>query len=210
MVSARRSGFLALGFVLFLAADACADGFIYVPSSRRVRLPQPVSHFPMKVTRHRVNIEIDDTIAKTRVEETFTNPNPRQLEGTYIFPLPPNAAVSNFKMKIGGKDVAGEVLERDKARSIYEGIVRQAKDPGLLEYIDRGLFRARVFPIPARGNVEVTIEYSETITRTGGLAEYRYPLDTGKYSAGNYENVIIDCSLKSSQALRSVYSSSHD
>ena len=179
------------------------------PIVRPIPRPRPRPNFPMQVTRHRVDIEIDDTVVKTKVEETFYNPNPRQLEGQYMFPLPPGASISGFKMKIGGQEVSGEVLEKDKARGIYESIVRQVKDPGLLEYVDRGLFRARVFPIPPRGGVDVTIQYTETVQRENGVAEYRYPLDTGKYASGPYQNVVLDLKLRSTQPLRSIQSPSH-
>jgi Ca-activated chloride channel family protein len=193
---------------------AFADGFIYIPDAQlvriRPRLPRPVRpHFPMQVTKHRVEIGIDDTVVRTTVAETFFNPNNVQLEGQYMFPLPPGASVSGFKMSIGGKEVSGEVLEKDKARGIYEQIVRQVRDPGLLEYVDRGLFRARVFPIPARGGVDVTIEYTETLRRESGVSEYRYPLDTGKYASAPYQNVVIDIALRSTQPLRSIHSPSH-
>ena len=196
---------------------ARADGFIYVSDEvevrrlprppHRPRLPRP--HFPLRVTLHRVQAEVEETLAHTRIEERFHNPNPRQLEGTYIFPLPPGASVTQFAMKMGGKEVTGEILERDKARKIYEDIVRRVKDPGLLEYVDRGLFRARVFPIPANGSVDISIEYTESLTRSGGATTYRYPLDTGKYSAGSYQNVVIDLKLRSSTPLRSVQCPSH-
>jgi Ca-activated chloride channel homolog len=205
-------------FLLALAVPACleADGFIYVPGPPRPipPHPQPVvrfvrPEFPLQVVKHRVETRIDDSVARTRVEETFYNPNGSQLEGTYMFPLPPGASISRFAMMVGGKEIAGEVLDRDKARGIYESIVRQSRDPGLLEFIDRGLFRARVFPIPALGNVEVRVEYDETLPSTGGLGRYRYPLNTGKYSAGDYKEVLIDVTLHTSAPLRSVNCSSH-
>src|SRR5205814_200281 len=93
--------------------------------------PVPRPEYPLQVTRHRVEVRIEDSVAHTRVDEVFYNPNPTQLEGTYLFPLPPGAAISRFSMLIGGKEVQGEVLERDKARTIYESIVRQSRDPGL-------------------------------------------------------------------------------
>ncbi len=190
-----------------------ADGMIYVDIHRipppRPFVPVPRPEFPLQVTKHRVEVRIDDAAARTRVEETFHNPNGFQLEGTYLFPLPPGASVSNFVMKIGGKEVGGEVLERDKARTIYESIVRQSRDPGLLEFVERGLFRARVFPIPALGDVDVRVEYDEGLPLTGGFGRYRYPLNTGKYSAGDYRDVLIDLTLKSSAPLRSVNSPSH-
>src|SRR5688572_5134351 len=202
-----------------------ADGFIYIPNPPPILVPVPVypvpvrprllprpirPSFPLEVTRHRVVTEIDDTVARTRVEETFHNPNDVQLEGVYMFPLPADAAVGTFSMKIGGKEATGEILEKGRAREIYESIVRQARDPGLLEYVDRGLFRASVFPIPPRSGIDVTIEYSETLAREGGSATYRYPLDTGKYSAGDYKDVVIDIRLRSSAPLRAIGCPSHE
>ena len=214
-----------VALLILLAAPGpglLADGFIYIPNPPAILIPVPVPvhprpfprpirpSFPLEVTRHRVVTEIDDTVARTRVEETFHNPNDVQLEGVYMFPLPPDAAVGSFSMKIGGKEATGEILEKTRAREIYEGIVRQARDPGLLEYVDRGLFRASVFPIPPRAGVDVTIEYSETLAREGGSATYRYPLDTGKYSAGDYKDVVIDIRLRSTVPLRAIGCPSHE
>jgi hypothetical protein len=47
--------------------------------------------------------------------------------------------------------VKRETLGRDEARAIYEEIVRTRRDPALLEYIGRGAFQARIFPIPLGG-----------------------------------------------------------
>ena len=211
-----------LAFVL-LPLGLRADGFIYIPGgagdvirnvpderhpSSRIWIP-PKPHFPLSITRHRVEAEINDGLVKTRVEETFHNSSGRQLEGFYMFPLPDGASASGFTMKIAGKVVKGEILDKLKARSIYEGIVRRAKDPGLLEYVDRGLIRARVFPIPARGDVEVSLEYVQEITPQGGLYLYRYPLGPGKHSMGPYRDVAFDIKLDSSRPLRSINCLSH-
>lgn len=212
---------LALALVVLSLAPGAsllADGFIYIephvvdvphptpqPRPRRIARPQ----FPLRVTRHHVTVEVDGNVARTRVDETFHNPNPRQLEGTYLFPLPPGASISNFAMSMNGKIVDGEVLERDKARSIYESIVRQIKDPGLLEYVDRGLFKARVFPIPANGDVRVQIDYDEQLRADHGHTRYHYPLDTGKYSSGDYNNVLISIALRTHAPIRTVNCPTH-
>jgi Ca-activated chloride channel family protein len=215
-----------LALVLFCIAaigavggELVADGFIYVEHHHFVRPPTPVPlprpippprpQYPLRVIRHRVGIEIDNALARTRVEETFHNPNPQPIEGVYLFPLPPNASVSGFTMSMNGKPVDGEVLEREKARSIYESIVMQTRDPGLLEYVDRGLFRARVFPIPGGGSLEVAIAYDESLKGDHGQFRYQYPLDTGKYSAGEYQDVLIEARIRASAPLRNLASPSH-
>jgi len=55
---------------------------------------------------------------------------------------------------------AGELVEADKARTIYTDIVRSTQDPGLLEYIGSNLLRVRVFPVPATAEQKLAISYT--------------------------------------------------
>ena len=109
---------------------------------------------PINIDKHHVKTHIVEGIATTTVTQVFRNPNALILEGSYVFPIPENASLTEFTMIMNGKKVVGEVLERDKARGIYEAIVAKQRDPALLEYVGRKLFRARVFPIPAKGTAE--------------------------------------------------------
>ena len=78
---------------------------------------------------HKVTITIEDQVAVTRVEQTFRNHTDRQLEATYIFPVPKGASVNKFTMWVDGKEAKGELVEADKAREIYTYIVRRTQDP---------------------------------------------------------------------------------
>jgi Ca-activated chloride channel family protein len=162
------------------------------------------------VEQHRVSVDITDGVARTTVRQVFRNPNGVQLEGMYMFPLPDGAAVSNFSMMMGGKMVAGEVLEKDKAASIYEGIVRRQQDPALLEYMGNRLFRARVFPIPARGVSEIELSYDQTLTRDGRTVEWRYPYRTRSVSGAPVGQASVHVKLKSTDPVLTVYSPSHE
>jgi Ca-activated chloride channel family protein len=77
---------------------------------------------------------------------------------------------------VNGKEVKGEVLDAGQARAVYESIVRQRRDPGLLEYAGEGMLRARIFPIPAHGEVGVTVRLRQVLQPTGGLFEWCWPL----------------------------------
>ena len=192
-----------------------ADGLIIIERPGNVvwngpgPMPPRMAHFPLEVKNHNVTCSIRDTVATTKVDEVFHNPNHEQLEGTYLFPLPETASVSKFSMWMNGKEVKGELLDADKARQIYEEIVRKTKDPGLLEYVGQRLYRARVFPIPADGDVRVALEYGETIPVNDGQATYRYPLDTEKYSSKPLEDVTITVEIKSDIPIKSVFCPSH-
>src|SRR6516162_3535144 len=115
---------------------------------------------PLAMLNHQVEIKIEDQVAITKIEQTFRNHTDRQLEATYIFPVPKGASVTKFYMWVDGKKVKGEMLEADKAREIYTSIVERTQDPGLLEYMDNKLLRMKVFPVPPKGDQKVSVEYT--------------------------------------------------
>ena len=96
---------------------------------------------------HQVTVDVRDQIARTVIEESFENHTATVLEGVFYFPLPADASISGFGMWIGNELVEADVVEKQRAREIYETILRERRDPGLLEWTGGNLFKARVFPI---------------------------------------------------------------
>ena len=200
-------------FYTCLFAPLLADGIIIVepPIPRPPRIhPRPAPKpEPLPIKYHRVSVEINNQVATTRIDQAFTNPYNRQLEGTYIFPLPEDAAISEFAMYTDGEKISGEILEKDKARRIYEDIVRRMKDPGLLEYIGRNMFKARVFPIPPKGEKRIELVYHQTLKYDAGMIRYVYPLDTERFSPTPLEDASVSVKIKSKFPIKNVYSPSH-
>lgn len=192
-----------------------ADGFIIIEHPHiippRPPYPRPprVVYMPLSIKYHRVTAEITNTVAVTRIDQVFGNPNPTQLEGTYIFPLDDDVAVQKFTMFMNGKQVGGELLGKDEARKIYEDYVRKMKDPALLEYVGSRMFKARVFPIPANGDVRITLDYTQAIPIRGGLATYRYPLNTEKFSSKPLEEVTVHATITSDVPISNVFCPTH-
>jgi Ca-activated chloride channel family protein len=194
---------VALAALSAAAPALRADGFI-IPD-RRPGEPAP----PLSVKYHHVKVEIVGQVAKTSVDQVFINHSGRDIEGTYIFPVPEGATVSDFAMFIGNERVKGEILDSREARRIYEDIVRRMRDPGLLEYMGRNLFRARVYPIPARGEKRVQISYTEVLKAENGLVKYLYPLNTEKFSRDPLQDVSVSVRIESQVPIVNVYSPSH-
>jgi Ca-activated chloride channel family protein len=162
-----------------LCAPLAAQGLWIGPlPGPGVAPPDIVARRPgiVQIVRTGVTAEIVDGVATTTIDQVFRNGSPRDEEGTWFLPLPMGAVADGFTMTVGGKEVKGEVLGAGEARSIYESIVRQRRDPGLLEYAGEGLLRARIFPIPANGEVGVTVRLRQVIQPTGGLFEWVWPL----------------------------------
>lgn len=201
----KKIFFSALFFFTYcsLAMMLFGDGFI-IPK------PRPGEEIPpLTVKYHRVNVEIINQVAKTSIDQVFINDYPRDIEGVFIFPLPEEAAISEFSMYIGEKKVVGEILDREKARRIYEDIVRRMRDPALLEYAGRNMFRARVYPIPARGEKRIQLSYTEILKAEKNLVRYAYPLNTERFSLRPLEDVSISVKISSKVPLSNVYSPSH-
>ena len=200
---------LAIGlFLLGGISQSHGDGFIVVERPIYV----PPSHFPfapLEVTSHQVNVKIDGQVATTSIDQEFYNPNDQRLEGFYMFPVPKGAHIDKFSMEIGGKSVDAELLPADKARGIYEDIVRKMRDPALLEYAGRDLFKVRVFPIEPRSRKPIKISYTELLRSDAGTVTYLYPLSTEKFSARPIKNLSMKIELKSAEPLASIYSPSH-
>lgn len=192
--------------VALFGVRARADGFI-IPRPPHPGGPPPPN---LSIKYHHVDINIDGQVAQTTVDQVFINNFHREIEGTYIFPIPHGASISDFSMYVGGEEVRGEILDRDEARRIYEDIVRRRRDPALLEYFTDGMFKASVYPIPAHGETRIKLYYSEVLELDGGLCGYRYTLSTEKFSREPLRSVRVSVDIHSKRALKSIYSPSHD
>ena len=187
--------------VAVLSASTFADGVI---------LPDHPEHGWLSVVYHDVEVTIRDGVVTTHIDQNFRNGTGRDLEGQYVFPLPPGAVVSSFTMWVDGEALEARILDADEARAIYEDFVRRAIDPALLEYVGRDALSARIFPIPAGGERRIEITYTELLSAEAGTYRYRYPLDTERFSALPLERVSISVDLETSTPLKAVYSPSHE
>jgi len=201
----RQTRGMAFGFVvlsiLFVSLVTSADGVV---------LPDRPERGWLSVVYHDVTITICDGIVTTHVDQLFRNDTAHDIEGRYVFPLPPGAVVSSFTMWVDGEALEARILDADEARSIYQDYVRRAIDPALLEYIGRDTLLARIFPIPAGGQRRITITYNELLSADNGVYRYRYPIDTERFSARPLERVRIAVDVKTNTALAAVYSPTHD
>ena len=196
------------GFILLiLPREALADGMIII-DPRPGPMP-PIEWFPLEVRYHHVSTVITGNVAETAIDQMFYNPTGRDLEGTYFFPIPDDAAISEFSMFVQGEELLGEVKNADEARAIYENYVRQKIDPALLEYVGQDLFKARIYPIEANSEKRVTLGYTQELTLESGIYKYVYPLNTEKFSSTDLDEVTVEVEINSTQPIKSIYSPSH-
>ncbi|MCX5713103.1 MAG: VIT domain-containing protein, partial [Candidatus Omnitrophica bacterium] len=220
---------LLVSAVLLSWADAFADGFMVsrVPSYILDAMHghnngaditgynfNPDSNInpivALSVKYHTVKVTVDNGVATTYVDEVFLNDFNVDIEGMYYFPLPEEATVKSFSIYVNGKKIEGKVMDKDQARAAYEGMVRDMREPALLEYVGRNLFKVSVYPIPAKGEKRVELIYQQVLKYDNGIYTYDYPLDTERFSPKPLENVLITANIKSNIPIKSVYSATHN
>lgn len=161
----------------------------------------------LRLLDEKAKVQINGAVAKTSLVQTFQNPTDRQIEGTYLFPVPRGAAVSGFAMTVNGKRTEAEILPQEKAREIYDGIVRKLRDPGILEFSDRDVLKARIFPIAPRAKIEVELGYSQNLKTEG--QNFRYDLPFKLPLGGAAQSASLEMEL-SAPDLKAIYSPTHE
>jgi Ca-activated chloride channel family protein len=202
---------MSVSLLFALAAGVAAQGVI---------VPGPCNHCPFPLPRPiplpralpiksiKIDTKILLQVATTHVEQIFRNDTDATLEGTYFFPIPDQASITEFAIWDGNRRLVGEVRSREEARRIYDEIVRRQRDPGLLEYAGKNLFQASIFPIPPHSDKKLELTYSQILRAESGTVAYRYPLGTGR-QVTQIGSVSGRLELESREPLRNIYSPSH-
>jgi len=144
-------------------------------------LMQPVnSALPaLQIREQHVTVDVEDGYAITEVDQIFHNPNDQDLEAYYRFPVPEKGTVAEFTVWIDGKPVTGEVLERQKARDVYQQEKAAGREAGLTEKDTYKAFDVLVNPVRAGQDTRVRLVYLQPAFIDTGIGRYVYPLEEG-------------------------------
>lgn len=121
---------------------------------------------PLRLVRHDLELSISHPLVETVVTQEFENRSAQSLEAHFHYPVPPGATVTGLALWVGDTRREARMLERQKAREIYDGIVREKRDPALLERVDGG-FRIRIFPVLPRSRTRVELRFVEPVAASG-------------------------------------------
>ena len=164
---------------------------------------------PLTVGYHKVSVEIRDQIARTTIEESFVNHTPSRLEGVFHFPLPQDASISGFGMWIGNDLVEADIVEKQRAREIFETILRENRDPGLLEWMGGNLFKARVFPIEGNSEKRIKIVYTQVLPLRANRYRYSYGLRSELLRTRPLRELSLSVTINSALPLKAVSCPTH-
>ncbi len=121
---------------------------------------------PLAPVAARVRVDLRGSMARTELDLTFGNDLDRVLEGQLVLALPPEATVTAFALEVDGTLREASVVEREKARFVFESEERRNVDPGLVEWVQGNVFQTRVYPIPAHGTKRCVIAWEWEASRS--------------------------------------------
>ncbi len=124
---------------------------------------------------YHIDVHVEDGFARTTIDQTYFNSSPWRLEGTFYFPLPPDASLSRLAMYCDGNLMEGGMTDRDYGNAVYEKVVRSKRDPALLEWVDGSTFKMRVFPLEGRQEKRIILSYTQRLSTLYGRTQYRFP-----------------------------------
>lgn len=199
----RASWVLAVALAMRVAAYA--DSGVLVPTDKQAPDPSVLS-----LTEMQVEIRIDNGDARVWVRQVFTNHTGVPQEGNYMFALPGGTTISDFAVWDGPVRIPAVILERKRAKAIYQELKSQAIDPGLLEQGEHSaddarrssLFSAHIVPIPAHGTKRLEIEYHEHIPVSARKSYFLLPLKPDAYAAQRVKKLSIHYELHSAGRIK--------
>ncbi len=215
-----RGLLLSLCALLLIPQTVSAQGFLLPDHDHdhRWRLPRHHPHRPIRpeigsvyrIKDISINSKIENQVAQTQVSQTFVNNGNRQIQASFVFPLPYDGAVDRMTFMVDGKEYEAKLLPADKAREIYEGYMRRNQDPALLEWMGHGIFKTSVFPIPPGAARTVTLRYTQLLRKYQQLVDYLIPLSTAKYTAQPIESFSVRAAINTKGKIKNIYSPTHD
>jgi Ca-activated chloride channel family protein len=184
-----RTIFLSIAALLFTVCWSTAI------NAAGLLTPAASNQPPLTIREHHVKVVIEDGYAITTVEQVFANPNPTDVEAVYSFPVPEKAAVGEFTYWIDGQAVTGEVLEKKRAREVYQAEKQAGRETAITEQDDYRTFDISVYPVRAGQDVRIRLSYIQPAHVDTSIGRYVYPLEEGgvdeqRLSFWNYEEAV--------------------
>lgn len=127
------------------------------------------------VKKLNVTVSVVGDVAITTYDMQFYNSKSIVLEGELSFPLGENQSVTRFALDINGNLREAVVVEKEKARIAFESTVRNRIDPALLEQTKGNNYKARVYPIPAKGYKRVVVAFQQKLLLNKDSYYYKIP-----------------------------------
>jgi Ca-activated chloride channel homolog len=153
-------------------ADGPGGGQLLGRDGAGMVTPLPLQHTDVK-SRVRGYVSLVD------LTQRFHNPYAEKIEAIYVFPLPDDAAVRDFVLQIGERQIRGIVRKRAEARAIYEQAKAEGFRASLLEQARPNVFEQAIANLEPGKSIDVRLRYVHTLAYASGSFEFVFPMVVG-------------------------------
>ena len=164
---------------LILTSLIALAGGLFSAQAAGTLNPTGAAQTPIQIRSHQVNVTLNNGFAQTEVLQTFFNPNPRDLEAIYAFPVPKSASLSEVTIVTGEKTLSGEVLPKADAEKVYDEEKKSGNDAGLASKNSFLTYEFKVALVRANAEVKLRFVYFQPLEIDAGVGRYLYPLEDG-------------------------------
>ncbi|KAL1585001.1 hypothetical protein WHR41_06206 [Cladosporium halotolerans] len=157
--------------------EICGLYFV-APAADKWSWPQHLRHYLAQV-KLESHTTIGPTCYSTVLNQTFSNSSENVIpQARYTFPLYDGVAVSGYTITYADKTLKGIVQQKETAKKTYQDAVERGETAGLLESLPAGIFGVTLGNIPAKTDVNVSINYCQELKHDAAIDGLRYILPT--------------------------------
>lgn len=124
----------------------------------------------------RASMYLFNNSLRVNLEQRYVNVEKVSIEAVYSFPLPIEATVCGFKVRVGEREIVGKLEERESAFETYDNAIAEGKTAYLLDADTPNHFTCSVGNLASGEDVTVYLSYVQTISMRDGI--YRLVLPT--------------------------------
>jgi Ca-activated chloride channel family protein len=133
----------------------------------------------LPLTHTDVKASVAGYIASVAVTQQYQNPYQEKIEAIYVFPLPQDAAVSEFVMTVGERKIRGLIRERERAEQLYAEARQQGYVASLLTQERPNVFTQSVANIEPGKRIDIALTYFNPLALHDGEYEFVFPMVVG-------------------------------
>jgi Ca-activated chloride channel family protein len=187
-----------------LAALVC---LLPVFGQGRLQPIQPKLEKYLLVDSLSIAVTINGPLASVSIDHYVCNSSGQTLEADFLMPLASETSMDDLALRIDGKMQEGQLLDSREAESVYAEIVRNMRDPALLQFVGRNLYRVRIFPLPPGKTRRLQVRYKQLMQRQNG--SYKFILPLASIGQSQLTHLRLRCTVNDRAVFAPPYSPTH-
>ena len=156
---------------------------------------------PLELTSVEVEVDIQDRLVVSRVDQILTNPAGHAVEGIVEFPLPPDAILTDLVLWLDDRPTEGLILDREQARRSYGFISDNGAAPARFTWGEEDGIHLRIFSIPFGESLRVELEYMQILMPENDALRYRFPAFSAPNNPQQIERLTLRAAVRAQQPL---------